>query len=57
MSPTTFLPHPGFCVFIVYILQETSRLSVCDRKVQGSILQNFFTCVVLYGYVSSLVVN
>jgi len=34
-------PHPGFYVFIIHILQETTRLSVCACQVQGSILRNF----------------
>ena len=61
MSPSTFLPHPRFYVFIINILQETARLSVCARHVQGSILGNFVafwpTCVVLSRYVNSPVVT
>jgi len=58
MPPTTSLPHPGFYVFILYILQETARLSVCARQVRGSILRNLSPCglpqcVVLSRYVSS----
>ena len=31
--PPALLPHPGFYVlFILYILQETARLSVCARQ-------------------------
>jgi len=41
MPPSTCLPHPRFYVLILYILQETARLSVCARQVRGSILQNF----------------
>jgi len=43
MPPTTFLPHPGFYVqvFILHILKETARPSVCARQVRGSILRNF----------------
>jgi len=32
MPPSTFPPHPGFYVFILHILQETARLSVCARR-------------------------
>jgi len=40
-------PFRVLCLFILYILQETTQLSVCARQVQGSILQNF-CCLVAY---------
>jgi len=39
--PTPFLPHPGFYVFILHILQETALPSVCAHQVRDSILWNF----------------
>jgi len=54
MPPTTFLPHPGFYICILYILQETARLSVCARQVRGSILRNFFRLVAYLCRVVSL---
>ena len=30
-----------YTIFILHILQETARLSVCARQMRGSILRNF----------------
>jgi len=54
MSPTTLLPHPGFYVFILHILEETARPGVCARQVRGSILQNFCSLVAYLCRVVSL---
>ena len=54
MFPSTFRPHPGFYVFIVYMLQETARLSVCACQVQSSILPNFWRLVAYLCRVVSL---
>jgi len=54
MSPATFLPHPGFYVFLLYIVLETARLSVCACQVRGSILQNFCRLVAYLCRVVSL---
>ena len=43
MPPSTFLPHSRLYVFILYILQETARLSVCARQVRDSILRIFLS--------------
>jgi len=43
MPPSTCPPNPGFYVFILYISQETARLSVCARQVRGSILQKILS--------------
>ena len=54
MPPTTFLPHPGFYIFILHILQETARPSACARQVRGSILRNFCRPVAYLCHVVSL---
>ena len=39
--PLNLSPPSRVLCFMLYILQETARLSVCARQVRGSILLNF----------------
>jgi len=42
-SPLNLSPPSWLLCFMLYILQETARLSVCARQVRGSILRNFLS--------------
>jgi len=44
-SPLNLSPPSRLLCFMLYILQETARLSVCARQVRGSILRNFCSLV------------
>jgi len=53
-SPLNLSPPSRVLYFMLYILQETARLSVCARQVRGSILQKFCRLVAYLCRVVSL---
>ena len=59
MPPSSFLPHPGFYVFILYILSykrqygSACELARCGVQSSGIFVALWPTCVVLSRYVSS----